>query len=70
MKKLLTVIIALMMVATSLNAKTLIVYYSFTNNIRTVINELSTQIEADVLEVLPKEENVDYAANNYITYLV
>jgi hypothetical protein len=46
------------------------VYYSFTNNIRTVINELSTQIEADVLEVLPKEENVDYAANNYITYLV
>jgi flavodoxin len=58
------------MVATSLNAKTLIVYYSFTNNIRTVINELSTQIEADVLEVLPKEENVDYAANNYITYLV
>jgi flavodoxin len=65
MKKLLTVIIALMMVATSLNAKTLIVYYSFTNNIRTVINELSTQIEADVLEVLPTEENVDYAANNY-----
>jgi multimeric flavodoxin WrbA len=54
-----------MMVATSLNAKTLIVYYSFTNNIRTVINELSTQIEADVLEVLPTEENVDYAANNY-----
>lgn len=65
MKKLLTVIIALMMVATSLNAKTLIVYYSFTNNIRTVVNELSTQIEADVLEVLPTEENVDYAANNY-----
>jgi multimeric flavodoxin WrbA len=65
MKKLLTVIIALTMVATSLNAKTLIVYYSFTNNIRTVINELSTQIEADVLEVLPTEENVDYAANNY-----
>ncbi|MCM1041037.1 MAG: flavodoxin [Bacteroides sp.] len=45
--------------------KTLIVYYSFTNNIHTVATDLNTQIEADILRVEPKEKGVDYAANNY-----
>lgn len=48
-----------------LNAKTLIVYYSFTNNTRTIVDDLQTQIDADVLEVEPAEEGIDYAANNY-----
>ena len=45
--------------------KTLAVYYSFTNNVRTVVSELSKQISADVVEVQPAEEGLDYAADNY-----
>lgn len=46
-------------------AKTLIVYYSYTNNVERIVNELRTQIEADVIEVEPAEKGLDYAANNY-----
>ena len=45
--------------------KTLIVYYSFTNNVHTIVNDLRTQIEADVVRVEPVEKGIDYAANNY-----
>ncbi|WP_303193995.1 flavodoxin [Alistipes communis] len=45
--------------------KTLIVYYSFTNNVHTIVNDLRTQIEADVVRVEPAEKGIDYAANNY-----
>lgn len=44
---------------------TLIVYYSFTNNVHTIVSDLQTQIEADVLRVEPSEDGIDYAANNY-----
>lgn len=48
------------------DGKTLIVYYSFTNNVHTIVNDLKTQIEeADVVRVEPAEEGLDYAANNY-----
>lgn len=47
--------------------KTLIVYYSFTNNVHTIVSDLLTQIEADVIRVEPAEEGIDYAANNYAT---
>lgn len=43
----------------------LIVYYSFTNNVHTIVSDLQTQIEADVLRVEPSEDGIDYAANNY-----
>lgn len=45
--------------------KTLIVYYSFTNNVHTIVTDLRTQIEADVIRVQPVEKGLDYAANNY-----
>ncbi len=46
--------------------KTLIVYYSFTNNIHTIATDLQTQIEdADMIRVEPAEEGLDYAANGY-----
>lgn len=45
--------------------KTLIVYYSFTNNVHTIVTDLRTQIEADVVRVEPAEEGLDYAANGY-----
>ncbi|MDE6082968.1 MAG: flavodoxin [Muribaculaceae bacterium] len=49
----------------SINAKTLIVYYSYTNNVEKIVNELSRQIETDVVEIEPAEKGLDYAANNY-----
>lgn len=45
--------------------KTLIVYYSFTNNVHSIVSDLRTQIEADVLRIEPTEKGIDYAANNY-----
>ncbi|MBS5019783.1 MAG: NAD(P)H-dependent oxidoreductase [Alistipes sp.] len=45
--------------------KTLVVYYSFTNNVHTIVSDLLTQIEADVIRVEPAEEGIDYAADNY-----
>lgn len=45
--------------------KTLVVYYSFTNNVHTVVSDLRTQIEADIIRIEPAEKGIDYAANNY-----
>lgn len=60
-----TMVLMFMLAVASLNAKTLIVYYSFTNNIGRIVSDLQTQIEADVLMVEPAEEGLDYAANGY-----
>ena len=49
----------------AINAKTLIVYYSYTNNIEKIVNDLSKQIEAEVIEIEPAEKGLDYAANGY-----
>lgn len=64
MKKILFAI-AFVMLAVTAQAKTLIVYYSYTNNVERIVNDLRTQIEADVIEVEPAEKGLDYAANNY-----
>ena len=54
------------MAAATLNAKTLVVYYSYTNNTRTIVSDLRTQLpDADVVEIQPAEEGLDYAADNY-----
>lgn len=45
--------------------KTLIVYYSFTNNVHRIVSDLLTQIEADAIRVEPAEKGIDYAADNY-----
>ena len=47
------------------NGKTLVVYYSFTGDVQAIVGELTKQISADVVEVEPAEEGLDYAANNY-----
>lgn len=64
MKKII-LIVAVMMASIATQAKTLIVYYSYTNNVERIVNELRTQIEADVIEIEPAEKGLDYAANNY-----
>ena len=45
--------------------KTLIVYYSYTNNTEQIVDDLKTMINADVIEVEPANKNLDYAAKNY-----
>lgn len=45
--------------------KTIIVYYSYTNNTEQIVDDLKTMINADVIEVEPANKNLDYAANNY-----
>lgn len=66
MKRFIPFVVALVATAATLNAKTLVVYYSYTNNTRTIVSDLRTQLaDADVVEVQPAEESLDYAANNY-----
>ena len=45
--------------------KTLVVYYSYTGNCREIVNTLTSQIEADMLEIQPAEKGLKYEANNY-----
>ncbi len=64
MKKIILTL-AVALAATAANAKTLIVYYSYTNNVERIVTELRSQIEADVVEIEPAEKGLDYAADNY-----
>ena len=43
----------LMLLSANAPAKTLVVYYSYTNNCREIVTSLTSQIEADVLEIQP-----------------
>lgn len=45
--------------------KTLVVYYSYTGNCREIVTTLTSQIEADVLEIQPAEKGLRYEANGY-----
>ncbi|MGN0229982.1 MAG: flavodoxin [Muribaculaceae bacterium] len=58
-------ITAILLAAITTSAKTLVVYYSFTNNVHTIVCDLNTQIDADVIRIQPAEKGIDYAANNY-----
>lgn len=64
-RRLLLLAVLLIGICCGVSAKTLVAYYSFTNNVRTIVNELATQKEVDVVEIQPTEEGLDYAANNY-----
>ena len=50
---------------TAVQAKTLVVYYSYTGNCKAITNALANQITADVLEIEPAEKGLRYEANNY-----
>ena len=55
----------LTLLSTGTTAKTLVVYYSYTGNSREIVNTLTSQIEADVLEIQPAEKGLKYEADNY-----
>lgn len=50
---------------TGATAKTLVVYYSYTGNCREIVTTLTSQIQADVLEIQPAEKGLKYEANGY-----
>ena len=55
----------LTLLSTDAAAKTLVVYYSYTGNCREIVTTLTSQMEADVLEIQPAEKGLRYEANNY-----
>lgn len=55
----------LTLLSTSASSKTLVVYYSYTGNCREIVTTLTSQIQADVLEIQPAEKGLKYEANNY-----
>jgi len=65
MKKYIFTLLTLVAMSMTVSAKTLVVYYSYTNNVERIVNELKTQIDCDVVEIEPAEKGLDYAANNY-----
>ena len=64
MKKMMILMVALLTTA-AMKAKTLVAYYSYTNNVERIVNELCKQVDADVIEIEPAQKGLDYAANNY-----
>lgn len=56
---------AMALSAIALQARTLVVYYSYTNNVERIVGELRNSIQADVVEIEPAQKGLDYAANNY-----
>ena len=66
MKRLIILATAIFGLLNVTNAKTLVAYYSYTNNTHTIVTDLQTQLsDADVIRIEPAEEGLDYAANNY-----
>ena len=46
--------------------KTLVVYYSYTNNCHEIVTSLTSQIQADVMRIEPADKTQKYEANNYV----
>ena len=55
----------LTLLCTGVSGKTLVVYYSYTNYCREIVTTLTSQIQADVLEIQPAEKGLKYEANGY-----
>ena len=65
MKKIFSLLLALTIGFVAMQAKTLVVYYSYTHNVETIVGELTKLIDADVIRIEPAEKGLDYAANGY-----
>ena len=64
-KSFIMIICALLLMSIHASSKTLVVYYSYTNNCKDIVNSLTSQIDADVLEIKPAEKGLKYEANGY-----
>ena len=47
------------------DGKTLVVYYSYTNNCHEIVTSLTSQIQADVMRIEPADKTQKYEANGY-----
>ena len=65
MRKILFLLSGLLMISGVFAQNTLVVYYSYTNNVRSIVNELSNHLDVDIVEILPAEEGLRYEADNY-----
>ncbi len=66
MKRLMFLVcVMLTLLSTDATAKTLLVYYSYTNYCHEIVTTLTNQIQADILEIQPAEKGQKYDANNY-----
>lgn len=65
MKKLLLMTILLCGMNGGLSAKTLVVYYSYTNKCHEIVTSLTDQIQADVMRIEPADKTQKYEENNY-----
>lgn len=65
MRKILLTLAMMVFSTIAMNSKTLVVYYSYTDHCREIVTTLTQQISADVLEIQPAEEGVQYDADNY-----
>ena len=65
MKRVIFFLILLTVSLATVEAKTLVLYYSYTGNCEAIANALTSQITADVLEIEPAEKGLRYDANNY-----
>ncbi|MBR2778406.1 MAG: hypothetical protein IKD75_15180 [Prevotella sp.] len=76
MKQIALIMMSLLMVCCTKNSevkaatvqeagKTLVVYYSYTNNCHEIVTSLTNQIEADVMRIEPADKTQKYEANNY-----
>ncbi len=65
MRKKVLFICMIMLLSIGAKAKTLVAYYSYTSNCRNIVASLTSQIEADVLEIQPAVKGLQYDANNY-----
>lgn len=59
------ILITAVLITVSANCKTLIAYYSYTQNTHAIVTELTKHIESDVVRIQPAEKGLDYADNNY-----
>ena len=76
MKQIALIMMSLLMVCCTKNSevkaatvqeagKTLVVYYSYTNNCHEIVTSLTSQIEADVIRIEPEYKTQKYEADNY-----
>ena len=76
MRQILTLLAAMLLTAYSKDSevkaatmqeagKTLVVYYSYTNNCHEIVTSLTSQLTADVMRIEPTDKTQKYEANNY-----
>ena len=65
MKRFLYLFLAAVCLSAAANCKTLVAYYSYTGDCEAIVNELTKQISAYVVEIEPAEKGLKYEANGY-----